>query len=236
VRSYTRHQLKEDQFRTGAKETYSWAVAHRNKLVYGAGAVVVVLAIVLGAWIYIQQQDESAGVALGHALQVYRAPVTSAGGPAPPETTSFASAQDRAKAARAEFAQVAQRYPHTRSAEMARYFMGLADQDAGNAAAAESELKEVADASGTDLPALAKFALAALYRNQGKDAQAVPLYKELIDHPTNTVAKSQAQLALASLYEAKQPQDARNLYQQVQKENPDSAAAQIASTRLSDLK
>lgn len=236
MRSYTRHHLKEDQFRTGAKETYSWAVAHRNKLVYGVVAVAAVLAILLVGWVYIQQQDESAGVALGHALQVYRAPVTSAGQPAAPETTSFASAQERAKAARAEFAQVAQRYPHTRSAEMARYFMGLADQEAGDAAAAETELKEVAGARGTDLPALAKFALAALYRNQGKDAQAAPLYKELIDHPTNTVAKSQAQLALASLYESKQPQDARILYQQVQKENPDSAAAQIATARLADLK
>ena len=236
MRSYTRHQLKEDQFRTGAKETYSWAVAHRTKLVYGAAAVVAALAIILGGWVYIQQQDESAGIALGHALQVYRAPVTSAGEPAAPGTTSFASAQERAKAVRTEFAQVAQKYPHTQSAEMARYFMGLADQEAGDAAAAEQELKEVSGASGADLPALAKFALAALYRNQGKDAQAVPLYKELIDHPSNTVAKSQAQLALASLYEAKQPQDARNLYQQVQKENPDSAAAQIASARLSDLK
>jgi predicted negative regulator of RcsB-dependent stress response len=236
VRSYTRHQLKEDQFRTGAKETYSWAVEHRSKLVYGVVAVAAVAAILLGGWVYLQQQDESAGVALGHALQVYRAPVTSAAEPAAPETTSFASAQERAKAARAEFAQVAQKYPHTRSAEMARYFMGLADEEAGNPAAAEKELQEVARSGAADLQALARFALAALYRNQGKDAQAVPLYKELIDHPTYTVAKSQAQLALASVYEAKQPQDARNLYQQVQKENPDSAAAQIASTRLSDLK
>jgi predicted negative regulator of RcsB-dependent stress response len=236
VRGSTRHQLKEDQFRTGARETYSWAVAHRGKLVYVVIAVAIALAIVLGGWIYIQQQDESAGVALGHALQVYRAPITTAGQPLAPETTSFASAQERARAARSEFAQVVQTYPHTRSAEIARYFMGLADQDAGNASAAENELQEVADARGSELSALAKFALAALYRNQGKDAQAVPLYKALIDHPTNTVAKSQAQLALASVYEAKQPQDARNLYVQVQKENPDSPAAQIASTRLSDLK
>ena len=90
MRSYTRHQLKEDQFRTSAKETYSWAVAHRAKLVYGAVAVAAVLAIILGGWVYIQQQDESAGVALGHALQVYRAPVTSSGEPAAPETPSFA--------------------------------------------------------------------------------------------------------------------------------------------------
>ena len=236
MRSSTRHQLKQDQFTATAKETYSWAVEHRNKLLYvivGAGAAA---AILVGGWIYLQQQDESAGIALGHALQVYRAPITSAGETPAPETTSFATAKDRAKAARAEFAQVTQKYPHTKSAEIAGYFMGVADQDAGNAAAAEKELKEVADERGSDLPGLAKFALAALYRSQGKDAQAVPLYKELIDHPTNTVPKLQAQLALASVYEAKQPQDARNLYQQVQKENPDGPAGQIAAGRLGEMK
>jgi predicted negative regulator of RcsB-dependent stress response len=236
VRSTTRHQLKQDQFTATAKETYSWAVEHRSKVIYVAGAVAVAAAIVLGGWIYLQQQDESAGVALGHALQVYRAPIKSAGETPAPETTSFASSQDRAKAARSEFAQVAQKHPHTKSAEIARYFLGLADQDAGNAAAAETELKEVAEARGSDLPGLAKFALAGLYRDQGKDAQAAALYKELIDHPAETVPKSQAQLALASVYEAKQPQDARNLYQQVQKENADNPAGQIAAARLGELK
>lgn len=236
MRGSTRRQLKQDQFTAAAQETYSWAVGHRGKLVYGGIAVAVVLVIVFGGWFYLQQQDEAAGVALGHALQVYQAPVTSAGQPPLPGTTSFASAQDRAKAARAEFAKVAEKYSHTNSARIARYFMGLADNEAGNTAAAEQELKEVADSGHSDVTALAKFALASLYRGQGKDAQAVTLYKDLIDHPTNTVAKSQAQLALASVYEQKQPQDARNLYQQVQKENPDTAAGQMAAGRLAEMK
>ena len=236
MRSATRHQLKEDQFRTTAKETYSWAVAHRGKLVYGVAAVAAVLVIVASGWFYLQQQDEAAGVALGHALQVYQAPLLAPGQPTTPEVTSFATAADRAKAARAEFAKVADQYAHTNSAEIARYLMGLADQDTGNTAAAEKELKEVADSGRSDLAALAKFALAALYRNQGKDAQAVPIYKDLIEHPTNTVSKAQTQLALASVYEAKQPQDARTLYQQVQKENPETPAAQIAGSRLAELK
>ncbi len=213
----------------------SWAVEHRQELIYGGIALAVAIAVVLGGWVYIQQQDESAGVALGKAVQLYTAPVTGAQ-PATPEVRSFATVADRGKAARAEFAQVASKYPHTRSAEIARYFMGLADEDAGNTADAEKELKEVSGSGRPDLAALAKFALAALYRNQGQDAQAVSLYKDLIDHPTNTVAKAQSQLELAAVYAAKQPQDARTLYQQVQKENPDSPAAQIASAKLAELR
>ena len=175
-------------------------------------------------------------MALGHALQVYQAPVTSAGQPPMPGTSSFASAQERAKAARAEFAKVAENYSHTNSGRIARYFMGLADNEAGNTVAAEKELQQVADSGHSDVAALAKFALASTYRSQGKDAQAVALYKDLMEHPTNTVPKSQAQLALASVYEQKQPQEARNLYQQVQKENPDSAVGQMAASRLSEMK
>ncbi len=231
MRSSTRHQLKQDQFTAGAKETYSWVVEHRQKLVYTAVVLAVVVAVVLGVWAYYQQQNEGAGVALGHAIQVYQAPITG-GQPAAPETTAFASVQDRAKAARAEFAKVADNYPHTRSAELARYFMGLADKDAGNTAAAEQELKQAASSRDKDLAALAKFALASVEHNAGRDDQAIALYKDLVEHPANTVGKPTAQLALAALLEAKQPNDARALYQQVQKDNPQSPAAEIAANRL----
>lgn len=235
MRSYTRHQLKHDQFTTAAKETYSWAAEHRQKLITAGTAAAVVLVIVVGGWFYLQQQDESAGVALGHALTVYKAPIT---GALPPqgETTSFATASDRAKAARSEFAKVADSYSLTRSGEIARYFEGLADQDAGNTAAAEKELQQVASSRRSDLAALAKFALASLYRNTGKDAQAVQLYKELIDHPATTVAKPSAQLALAAMYEPKQPQDARALYEEVRKADPRGPAGETAASRLANLK
>ncbi len=41
------------------------------------------------------------------------------------------------------------------------------------------------------------------------------------------------QLEMAEMFEATDPQQASNLYQQIQKENPQSAAAQIASSKLS---
>lgn len=235
MRSYTRHQLKQDQFTTAAKETYSWAAEHRNKLITAGIVVAVVLVLAIGGWFYFEQQDESAGVALGHALAVYGAPITGAATPQG-ETTSFATAADRAKAARSEFAKVADSYSHTRSGEIARYFEGLADHDSGNTAAAETELQQVASSRRSDLAALAKFALASVYRNSGKEAQAVQLYKELIEHPANTVAKPSAQLALASMYEPKQPQDARRIYEEVRKQDPRGPAGETAASRLANLK
>ena len=236
MRSYTRHQLKQDQFTATAAETYSWAVEHRTKLVYGGLALAVVAAIVAGIWVYRQQQDQKASAMLGHAMNVYSAIIRQPGDVAPPEVLTFGSNQERAKAARPEFAAVVDKYPRTRSGQIARYFLGLTDSQLGNTAAAENELKQVADSAKPDLAALAKLALADVYRAQGKDTQAIQLYRDLIDHPTNTVAKPTAQLALASVYEIKQPQDARKLYEDVQKEDPRGPAGEAAMQRMAALK
>jgi TolA-binding protein len=43
-------------------------------------------------------------------------------------------------------------------------------------------------------------------------------------------------LELASLYQQKQPDEAANIYQQIQKEDPNSPAAQAAASRLASRK
>ena len=62
---------------------------------------------------------------------------------------------------------------------------------------------------------------------------ALPFYRELIDHPSESVPKATAQLELGSLYEQKQPAEANKLYQQVRIENPTGVAGEIAASRMS---
>jgi predicted negative regulator of RcsB-dependent stress response len=236
VRSTTRHRLKQDQFAASASEAIDWTVEHREKLIYGGIALIVVLLIGFGAWWYFQQQDEAAGQALGHAIGIYSTPLTAAGQPPLPGTTTFATAQERAKAAKDEFKSVADKYGRTNSGKFARYFLGLTDMDLNNMADAERELKDVADSGNADTAALAKMALASLYRRTGKDQDAIKLYRELADKPTNTVAKSAALLEEAATYEVKDPTNAKIVYQQIQKEDPKSAAAEVATQKLAGLK
>ena len=233
MRSYTRRQLKQDQFAAATRDTVSWAVEHRNKLIYGGIVLTVVLAIGLGSWFYTRRQNEVAGKALAQALQTYQAPLNAT---AQAGQTSFANAAERAKAARAQFAKIADAHPRTRSGQMARYFEGLSDEVLGNTAAAEKELKQAAASGPQDVTSLAKLALANLYRGTGRDGQAERLYKELMDHPTNTVATSAAQLALADLYESKKPQEARRIYEELRKQDPQGAAGQMAASRLGSIK
>ena len=139
-------------------------------------------------------------------MRTFETPVRPAGVPAQPGFDSFASPQERATAARKQFQDIVDKYPRTHTADMARYFVGLSSEHLLDTATAEKNLQETSKSSNADLAALGKFALAALYREQNKDAQAIDLYKQLIDKPTLVVSKATAQLELAGLYESRRSQ------------------------------
>jgi tetratricopeptide (TPR) repeat protein len=241
VRAQTRHQLKQDRFRgaaIGAAEaTVHWSVEHKTKLAIAAIVILIVVAGAIGGWYYINKQDEKASVDLSRAVRTLDTPLRPAGVPAQPDSPSFASLQERATEARKQFQAIVEKYPHTRSGDVARYFFGLTSAQLGDNATAERELRRVASTHNDDLSALAKFALASVYRNLNRNKEAIDLYKKLIDKPTHTVGKVTAQLDLAATYQADgQAAEAKRLYEQVQKENPSSQASQVASAKLQELK
>jgi tetratricopeptide (TPR) repeat protein len=241
VRAETRRQLKEDRFSKvtfeAAGSAAHWSVEHQAKLITAVIAVVVIAAIAFGGWYYVNQQDEKASAELSTAVRTFDTPVRPAGVPAQPGYGSFASSDERATAARKQFQAIVDNYPHTHTADMARYFVGLASAQLNDNAAAERNLQEAAGSSNPDLAALGKFALASVYRAEKKDRQALDLYKQLIDKPTIVVSKATAQLELAGFYESRQkPDEAKKIYDQVAKDNPASEAASIAQRRAAALK
>jgi tetratricopeptide (TPR) repeat protein len=246
VRAETRRQLKQDRFsRTTlqvAEQTVHWTVEHKNKLVVGGIVLVVVVVAALGSWYYLERQDERASVDFGKAVRVLDTPVRPAGMPAQPDYPSFASSKERATEAHKQFQAIVDKYRHTRSADFSRYFLGVTSSSLGDYAAAERELKAVADdhnpiVSNPDLSALAKLALGSVYRNTNRTKDAVDLYKQLMDKPSQAVGKSTAEIELAETYQAAgMNADAKKLYEQVQKEAPQSPAAQLAGEKLQELK
>ena len=241
MRAETRHQLKEDRFSKAtlqaAEKTVHWTVEHQSKLIVAAIAVIAVAAIALGGWYYLNSQDEKASGEFTTAVRTFEAPVRPAGMPPQPGFDSYASLQERATAAQKQFQAIIDKYPHTKTANMARYFVGLASVQLGDNAAAERNLQAIAGSSSKELAALGKFALASVYRAEKKDPQAFDLYQQLAEKPTITVSKVTAQLELAELYEAQHKIDeAKKIYDQVQKENPSSEAASLAQRRAAALK
>jgi predicted negative regulator of RcsB-dependent stress response len=241
VRAETRHRLKEDRFSRAtigaAEATVHWSEEHQRNLVIGAVILAVVVAAGFGGWYYLNQQDQKASVLLNQAVRTMDTQLRPAGAPAEPDLPTFASAKERTLEARKTFQSIADQYPHTRTAEFARYFLGLTSSQLGDNAAAERDLKTVAATHNEDLAALAKLALAAVYRDAKRTKEAVDLYNQLIAKPTRSVGKATAQMELAEMYAStQQPVDAKRLYEQIQKENPASEVAQVATQKLQQLK
>jgi len=241
VRAETRHQLKQDRFNRvtmgAAEATAHWTVEHRNTLMVAAVVVLVAVLAITGGWYYMNQRNDEASLGISQAVRTLETPTRPAGMPAQPEYFTFASDKERQTTAHKQFQAVVDNYPHTHSAEFGLYFLGVTDASMGNNAAAEREFKDAAALRNRDVGALAEFALASLYRNTNRTKDAIDLYKKLIDKPASTVAKSTAQMALAETYqEAGQSAEAKRLLEQIQKENPATDAAQMASQKLQDLR
>jgi predicted negative regulator of RcsB-dependent stress response len=241
VRAETRHHLKQDAFSRAtigaAEKTAHWSVEHQNTLLLAGAVVVLALGVGLGGWYYQSSQNEKASFDMSLAVRTLDTPIRPAGSPPQPEMPSFVSTRERADTASKQLQAILDKYPHTRTADMARYLLGVTSAAKGDNSAAERNFKDVASSGSRELASVAKLALAGLYGNTKRTKDAVALYQELINKPTTAVSKVTAQLQLAELYQtSNQPLDAKRLYEQVKKDNPSTEAGQLATQKLSELK
>ncbi len=232
MQSYTRHKLKQDRFAETATDAARWAGGHRQTVIWVVVVVVVLAAGVGGFFAWQNRQSEEANFALTKALRTANAQVRAPGEPPQPGVPSFASSTERGKEAEKQFKEIADKYSMVKPGKVALYMAGTSAFQAGDAQTGESLLKTAAESRDQDVAALAKLALANYYRGFNKQAEAAKIYKDLADHPTNAVGKAEALLELAEMYESSNPQEAMNLYKQIQKDNPNTAAAQIAASKL----
>ena len=210
-----------------------WASENRRSVIVTSVILLAVIAILVGSVAFYNSRANQASVAFGAAMQAYQTPLATPGQQVPPGVKTYASVAERAKVANQMFNDVANRYGSTPDGKNARYFAGLTSMEDGQNASAESTLKQVAGGWNADLAGLAKLSLAQLYRQTGRDSQAVALYSELTAKPTSTVPAGLAQLQLANLYEVQgKPDQARKIYAQLKDKDPKGAAGQIAAQKL----
>ena len=220
-----------------AGRTAHWTVEHRSTVTIVAIAVAAVLAAGIGGWYYLTSQDEKASLELSQAVRTMDTMLRPAGTPAQPDVPSFTSAKERTEAAQKQLQAIVDKYPHTRTADMAHYFLGVGAVNLSDNAAAEKNFKEVVSSGNKEVAAVAKFALASLYGQTNRTKDAIALDQELINKPTASVSKVSAQLQLADLYQnSNQPLDAKKLYEQIKKDNPGNEAGQLATQKLAELK
>ena len=209
----------------------SWLSGHRSGVLRWVISGVVVLVLAAGAVVFWNLQTAAADKALGAALDLYSTPLAQPG--APPEKNVYNNASDRAKEANREFVAVAKDFGWLPEGSKAHYFAGVTYQELGQTGSAESELKTAAGSLDRNLANLAKLALAGLYHQTGRDAQAIDLYNGLAAKPSITVPSGVAQLDLADLYAAAGKQDqARALWAKVKDADKDGMAGSLAAQKL----
>jgi tetratricopeptide (TPR) repeat protein len=202
VDQQTKAALKQDKFITTTSHGLEWAGENRRSVITTSAILLaVIVVVVLSAVIYSKRSD-AAAVAFGSAIQEYQTPLAQPGEPVPAGVKTYPSIAARAKAANVLFQAVADQYGLTSSGENALYFAGLTDVESGQTQQAEETLKKVAGGWDSNLAGLAQFALAQLYRDSGRNDQAIDLYKGLMKKPTTTIPAGLAQLQLADVYQA----------------------------------
>ena len=207
----------------------------RNRmLTYAIGAIGLAI-LLLGAVLLYNHRSAVANQKLSDAMRTFETPVVQPGQPVPAGERSFASSEERARAANAEFAGVASHYGMTAAGRNAKYLQGVTAMQMGQTATAEDLLKSSASSWNSDVASLAKLALASLYHSSNRDAQAIEIYQKLVAKPTTAVPAGLAQLDLADLYNSEGKKDqARKIYAQIKDKDPKSAAAEIATQDLGD--
>jgi tetratricopeptide (TPR) repeat protein len=233
VDQQTKQALKHDQFIDTTQHGLEWASENRHAVIIAGSILLAVLIIVVGGFVFYISRSNAASVAFGAAMQEYQTPLAAPGQPVPPGLKTYPTVAERAKAANQLFMAAADKYSMTPDGRTARYFAGLTYIEAGNNAAAESTLKQVAGGWNSELASLAKLSLANLYRQTGRDAQAIDLYNELSAKPTTSVPAGLAQLQLAELYESQgKPEEAKKIYAKLKDKDGKSAAGMLAAQKL----
>ncbi len=235
-----RHQLKQDEFKDTLVQVEEYFKKHYQEILKVSIVVVVVLGLAAGLKYYTDRQEAAANADLGDALTTFRAYVGQATpGQTEPGAATYTTAQEKYKKALSEFDAILDKYkmfPRPKAVAIARYQAGVCQSLLDDHAGAIQTLTEASQDRDAEIAALAKFALAGELAKTGKTPEAAKLYQELADHPTLTVPKASALLAMADAYRDSQPAKAREIYERLVKEfATDATVAQAVKQQMATL-
>ncbi len=234
---YTRHQLKHDEFQDAIENVQIFVSEHLKAIILISAAIIVTVSGVMWFKNHRAQQEAAANSQLQVAVGVFEAGV---GKPDPnnPQQAGlmFPTAKAKYDEALKQFGQIIKLYPHTKAAGYAEVHMGVCQARLGNDPVAIKTLRQAAQNSDQQIAALANYALAGTLAKSGKLSEARKIYASLANHPTLTVPKSTALLAMADTYRSTEPERARGIYNEIQKEyGSDSMIAEVLKQHIASL-
>ena len=227
----SRRELKTDEFADRLAVVTEFFSRRRKQVLLGGGSALLAVLVVLVVFLFVRSRQTAASEAFGKALVTFHAPVL-ASPPATVAIQTFRTADEKFTEAVRQFTEVSEQFGSYSVGKWARYYTALSQRELGQYAVAEQGLLAVAGDSDPNLAAVAKMALAGLYQKTSRTADAEKLYRELESSPTVMVPKPTVQIALAEMYQRTNPSQATAIYQQIEKDYPGTAAADLAARML----
>ena len=186
----------------------------KNKIFQAA--LVLAVAIGYGGWhLYIDRLTAQASVAFDQAMKAYQGRIAPPN-PSEPGEPAYSDERARSQDAFNKFSKLADTYPSTNPGRLARYYAALCLEDLDRQSQALEELKKISGSSDKELAAMAQYQMAVVYVRTAKTDDAVKLLRVLADKQSVLVPRPLVLLELAGALRSSNPQEAANIYRQIQ--------------------
>ncbi len=212
----TRKEMKRDEVIETMGSVVEYTRRHVRGLVWGAVAVIVLIAIAAGVFVWRGAQGSKADQLLADAM----------------------AAGSEAEAPDAEqLSEVVERFPGSRAAAAARLMLARRAAADGDAETARQMWQRVArDRVGTALGLQAQVNLYELDRQQGRHAELIAELRAALDRDRPELPRDQLLYQLALTLEGSGATDeARETYQRLLDEHPESSLRATAQSRVDRL-
>ena len=219
----TRHQLKEqDEITTSLQSFTEIVVARKKEVTIGLTALAILVIAIFGWRYYSATRTANAETQLSQAINIYN------------DTANIKSDKERYERTIAEAQKTVDQYRSLPAGVIALYYVALGEEGLGDTVKATQSLQEVVQRGDASSKGVAQFALGSIYKKHGDHQKALDVYKQLYD--SGGYSKAAVAYELATVYEDnKQPAQAKDFYQKVVSEFPDSPFRQNADDALKRL-
>jgi len=219
----TRHELTEqDEITTSLQKVTEFVMLRKKEVTTGL-TIAAVLAIAIFGWSYYRSNRNSrAQTQLSQAISTFN------------DTVNIKADKERYEKTIIEAQKTYDQYRSLPISNIALYYVALSQEGLGDTAKAIQTLQQVAERGDASIKGVAQFASGAIYKKHGETQKAIDVYKQIYDR--GGYSKAAVAYELASLYEAnKQTDQAKDFYQKLVSEFPDSPFRQNADDALKRL-
>jgi hypothetical protein len=237
-RKEIKHDIQEDAFRHSVAEGYQYVAGHGKLLLGVVAGILLLAAAVVGVRAWLAARDRAATEVLAQAERVLAAPIVTSGAqPDDERKPSFPDAASRTAKAKELLERLRDEHGSSAAAAVATIYLGAMAQEAGDAAGARALWQEFLDDHDDHmLAAGVRVSLIELDRAEGKSQEVAARLRGELESEDKPLPEDVLLYELArTLEQLAKPAEAREIYQRLGDEYPDSPYAGQAQTKLREL-